>query len=49
MFLNQTWLEDSCRATVLVETFPPNFTFMSVCRAVRSVGGALFKDVYQCK
>uniref|UniRef100_A0A672KIL5 Reverse transcriptase domain-containing protein n=1 Tax=Sinocyclocheilus grahami TaxID=75366 RepID=A0A672KIL5_SINGR len=51
MFLNETWLEDSCSATVLNETAPPNFTFMSVCRTVRRGGGvaALFKDVYQCK
>ena len=51
MFLNETWLEDSCSATVLNKTAPPNFTFMSVCRTVRRGGGvaALFKDVYQCK
>ena len=51
MFLNETWLEDSCSATILNETSPPNFTFMSVCRAGRKGGGvaALFKDVYQCK
>ncbi len=50
-FLNETWLEDSCSATVLNETAPPNFTFMRVCRTVRRGGGvaALFKDVYQCK
>ncbi|KAL0151420.1 hypothetical protein M9458_053206, partial [Cirrhinus mrigala] len=35
MFLTETWLEDNCSATVLNETAPPNFTFMSVCRAVR--------------
>jgi len=51
MFLNETWLEDSCSAIVLNETSPPNFTFMSVCRAGKRGGGlaALFKDVYQCK
>ena len=51
MLLNETWLEDSCSSTILNETAPPNFTFMSVCRAVRRGGGeaALFKDVYQCK
>ncbi len=51
MFLNETWLEDSCSATVLNETAPPNFNFISVCRTVRRGGGvaALFKDVYQCK
>ncbi len=51
MFLNETWLEDSCSATVLNETAPPNFTFMRVCRTVRRGEGvaALFKDVYQCK
>ncbi len=44
MFLNETWLEDSCSATVLNETAPPNFTFMRVCRTVRRGGGvaALF-------
>ncbi len=49
--LNETWLEDSCSATVLNETAPPNFNFISVCRTVRRSGGvaALFKDVYQCK
>ncbi len=48
MFLNETWLEDSCSATVLNETAPPNFNFISVCRTVRRGGGvaALFKDVY---
>ncbi len=51
MFLNETWLEDSCSATVLNETAPPNFNLISVCRTVRRGGGvaALFKDVYQCK
>jgi len=51
MFLNETWLEDSCSATVLNETPPPNFTFMSVCRAGKRGGGlaALFKYVYHCK
>ncbi|XP_051996155.1 uncharacterized protein LOC127653511 [Xyrauchen texanus] len=51
MFLNETWLEDSCSATVLNETSPPNFTYLSVCREGRRGGGlaALFKDVYQCK
>ena len=39
MFLNETWLEDSCSATVLNEAAPPNFTFMSVCRTVRRGGG----------
>ncbi len=51
LFLNETWLEDSCSATVLNETAPPNFNFISVCRTVRRGGGVavLFKDVYQCK
>ncbi len=51
MFLIETWLEDNCNATVLTETAPPNFNFISVCRTVRRGGGvaALFKDVYQCK
>ncbi len=51
MFLNETWLEDTCSATVLNETAPPNFNFTSVCRTVSMCGGgaALFKDVYQCK
>ncbi len=51
MFLIETWLEDNCSATVLTETAPPNFNFISVCRTVRRGGGvaALFKDVYQCK
>ncbi len=60
MFLNETWLEDSCSvqfysklqfSTVLNETAPPNFNCISVCRTVRRGGGgaALFKDVYQCK
>ncbi len=50
MFLNETWLEDSCNA-VLTETAPPNLNCISVCRTVRRGGGvaALFKDVYQCK
>jgi len=47
MFLTETWLEDSCSATVLNETSPPNFTYMSVCRAGKRGGGlaALFKNV----
>ncbi len=51
MFLNETWLEDTCSATVLNETTPPNFNFTSVCRTVRRGGGvaALFKDDYHCK
>ncbi len=51
MFLIETWLEDNCSATVLTETAPPNFNFISVYRTVRRGGGvaALFKDVYQCK
>ncbi len=31
MFLNETWLEDSCNATVLNETAPPSFNLISVC------------------
>ncbi len=34
MFLIETWLEDNCSATVLTETAPPNFNFISVCRTV---------------
>ncbi len=51
MFLIETWLEDNCSATVLTETAPPNFNFISICRTVRRGGGvaARFKDVYQCK
>ncbi len=51
MFLNETWLEDSCSATVLNESAPPNFNRISICRTVRRGEGvaALFKDVYQCK
>ncbi len=51
MFLNETWLEDTCSATVLNETAPPNFNFTSVCRTVMRGGGlaAIFKDFYQCK
>ncbi len=49
MFLIETWLEDNCSATVLTETTPPNFNFISVCRTVRRGVAALFKDVYQCK
>ncbi len=30
MFLIETWLEDNCSATVLTETAPPNFNFISV-------------------
>ncbi len=33
MFLNETWLEDSCSATVLNETAPPNFNFIKVMSA----------------
>ncbi len=29
MFLIETWLEDNCSATVLTETAPPNFNFIS--------------------
>ncbi len=29
MFLNETWLEDSCSATVLNETAPPNFNLIN--------------------
>ncbi len=29
MFLIETWLEDNCCATVLTETAPPNFNFIS--------------------
>ncbi len=48
MFLNETWLEDSCSATVLNEAAFPNFNCTGVCRTVRRGGGvaALFKDVY---
>ncbi len=51
MFLNETWLEDTCSATVLNEITPPNFNFTSVCRTVRRGGGVatLFKDDYHCK
>ncbi len=48
MFLNETWLEDTCSATVLNEAAPPNFNFTSVCRTVRRGRGvaALSKDFY---
>ncbi len=51
MFHNETWLEDTCSATVLNEAAPPNFNFTNVCRPVRRGGGvaALFKNVYKYK
>ncbi len=51
MFLNETWLEYTCIATVLNETAPPNFNLISVCRTVRRGGGvaAMFKYAYRCK
>ncbi len=47
IFLNETWLEDRCSATILTETALPNFNYISVCRTVRRGEGvaALFKDV----
>ncbi len=50
MFHNETWLEDTCSATVLNEAAPPNFNFTNVCRTVRRGGvAALFKNVYKYK
>ncbi len=40
MFLSETWLEDTCSATVLNETAPPNFNCTSVRQTVRRGGGA---------
>ncbi|CAJ1082756.1 hypothetical protein KUCAC02_009465 [Xyrichtys novacula] len=51
MFLTETWLEQDNSATVLIESAPPNFSFMSETRKHRKGGGVaiLFKDSMQCK
>ena len=51
MFLTETWLNENNSASVLIETAPPNFHFISSVRELRKGGGVatLFKDVYQCK
>lgn len=38
MFLNEAWLDDSWSATILNESSPPNFTYISVCRTGKEGG-----------
>ncbi|KAF7644646.1 hypothetical protein LDENG_00218380, partial [Lucifuga dentata] len=50
MLLTETWLDNSCSATVLIEAAPPNFNFLNVSRVTRRGGGiaAIFNDTIQC-
>lgn len=51
LFLTETWLENDCNATVLIETAPPCFNFFNVSRVGKRGGGvaALFQDTFECK
>ena len=51
MFLTETWLDTNNSAAVLIETAPPNYSFMSEVRAEKKGGGvaSLYTDVLNCK
>lgn len=51
MFLTETWLDQNNSAAVLIESTPPNFSFMSEARMHKKGGGVaiLFNDSLQCK
>lgn len=48
MFLTETWLTEDSSATILNETAPEKFGYLTTCRSGRKGGGvaALFKDIY---
>ena len=50
MFLTETWLDHNNSAAVLIESAPPNFSFMSENRVNKKGGGVaiLFNDSFQC-
>lgn len=51
MFLTETWLDQSNSGAVLIETAPPNYSFISEARVSRRGGGVavLFNESFQCK
>lgn len=51
MFLTETWLDQSNSGAVLIETTPPNYSFISEARVSRRGGGVavLFNESFQCK
>lgn len=51
MFSTETWLDQDISAAVLIESTPPNFSFMSEARVHKKGGGVaiLFYDSFQCK
>lgn len=51
IFLTETWLTKHNNAAVLIETAPPNYSFIHEARAGRKGRGVatLFNNVYQCK
>ena len=51
MFLTETWLDQDNSAAVLIESTPPNFSFISEARVHKKGGGVaiLFNDSLQCK
>ena len=51
MFLTETWLDDNNSGAVLIETAPPNFSFIGENRAHRKAGGVatLFNNSFLCK
>ncbi|KAI4800683.1 hypothetical protein KUCAC02_009526 [Chaenocephalus aceratus] len=51
MFLTETWIEQNNSAAVLIESTPPNFSFMSQERMHKKGGGVaiLFNDSIQCR
>lgn len=51
MFLTETWLDQNNSAAVLIESTPPNFSFLSEARVNKKGGGVaiLFNESLQCK
>ena len=51
MFLTETWLDQDNSAAALIESTPPNFSFVTESRVHKKGGGVgiIFNDSLQCK
>lgn len=51
MFLTETWLSQDNGAAALIESAPPNFSFISEARVNKKGGGVaiLFNENFQCR
>ena len=49
--MTETWLDEERKASILIESAPPNFRSLDVVRAHKKGGGiaTFFRDIFNCK